>query len=63
MKDLPLSKGTYLVQKRSLVYEISVLAISNTSVKIKWESGNVSWMTKEDFDFEYRIIERLQTQR
>jgi len=52
--------GIYLIKKSFIVYEIEVLAISKRAYKIKWDSGNSTWSKKEDFDFEYKILERLK---
>lgn len=51
--------GLYLVRKSSLVFQIEILATSEKALKIRWESGNSSWVLKEDFYFDYSFVEQL----
>lgn len=52
---------SYLVRTLGgTVWKIKIVEITETSFNIQYESGNKSWMTKKDFDFEYTFIEELK---
>lgn len=62
LKNRTMKAGySYLVQTTGgNVYKIEVLEVTETSYKLRYESGNCSWMTKQDFGFGYRVIEHLE---
>lgn len=64
MKSKEISKGRFLVWKdwwscTKVLIEISIVEVSETSVKFKFISGYTEWLTKKDFDDTFKIHERL----
>lgn len=51
--------GLYLVKKSHFVFQIEILAVTEKAYRIRWEGGNSSWVDKDDFHFEYYILERM----
>lgn len=56
--------GEYLVKYRYSsskdVFKFKIIEITQTSYKIKYESNETGWITIDDFNSTYRIIEELE---
>ena len=56
---------TYLFTKTSYsstVEEIKIVGISTKAYKIKFPNGHERWERKEDFEYEYRMLEDITRQ-
>lgn len=55
---------SYLARKGyASVFKFKLIQSTKISFKLKWENGNTIWLTKTEFDFDYKIIEDLGIDR
>ena len=47
------------LEQRTLLVELTVINQTDEHVKIEFEDGNKCWITKDKFESDYKIIQKL----
>lgn len=61
-KQLSYTQGhSYLVKhwESSVINKLTILQVTQTAYKIKWENGNERWILHHDMEQDYRLVEDL----